>query len=164
MSDTIVEVFKKPKQAHEALKELEVNGFTKNQISVLMSDETKGKSFNIEKNSKAEEGAAIGASVTGIVAAIATGIAALGSISISGLNLVAAGPLVAALAGAGVGAAAGGIIGGLIGLGVPEYEAKVYEKGIREGGILIAVEAKTDEEEETARNILNKNKDKNIAA
>jgi hypothetical protein len=37
---------------------------------------------------------------------------------------IAAGPIMAALAGAGVGAATGGIAGGLIGLGMPEYEAK----------------------------------------
>ncbi len=34
----------------------------------------------------------------------------------------------AALAGAGVGAAAGGLTGALVGMGIPELEAKQYEK------------------------------------
>lgn len=34
---------------------------------------------------------------------------------------------------------AGGVLGGLIGLGVPEEDARVYEERIREGGILLAV-------------------------
>ena len=63
-----------------------------------------------------------------------------------GLNLVIAGPIAAALAGAGAGAVTGGVIGALVGAGIPEYRARVYESGLREGGILIGVEAKTDEE------------------
>jgi hypothetical protein len=39
----------------------------------------------------------------------------------------------AALAGAGVGAAVGGLTGALVGMGIPEYEAKRYEGKIKEG-------------------------------
>jgi len=53
--------------------------------------------------------------------------------------LIAAGPIVAALTGAGVGGAIGGIAGALIGMGIPEYEAKRYEGRIKEGGILLSV-------------------------
>jgi hypothetical protein len=63
-----------------------------------------------------------------------------------GLNLVLAGPIAAALAGAGASAATGGVIGALIGAGIPEYRAEVYEAGLRSGGILLGVEAKSDEE------------------
>ena len=45
----------------------------------------------------------------------------------------------AALAGVGVGTAVGGVTGTLIGMGIPEYEAKRYEGRIREGGILLSV-------------------------
>ena len=34
----------------------------------------------------------------------------------------------------------------MIGAGIPEYRAKVYEAGIKGGGILIGVEARTDED------------------
>jgi len=45
-----------------------------------------------------------------------------------------------------IGAATGGVIGALIGAGIPEYRAKVYETGLLGGGILLGVEAKNDEE------------------
>jgi hypothetical protein len=68
-----------------------------------------------------------------------------------GINLVIAGPIAAALAGAGAGGATGGLIGALIGAGIPEYRAKVYEAGIKGGGILIGVEAPGDADEDVNR-------------
>jgi hypothetical protein len=44
-----------------------------------------------------------------------------------------------ALSGLGVGAAVGGIAGALIGMGIPEYEAKRYEGRIKSGNILLSV-------------------------
>src|ERR1043166_9300669 len=82
-------------------------------------------------------------------------IAAVGTtLFLPGINLVIAGPIAAALAGAGAGGATGGVIGALIGAGIPEYRAKVYEAGIKGGGILIGVEARTDEEVEVLENML----------
>ena len=40
---------------------------------------------------------------------------------------MAAGPIMEALAGGDVGGAVGGLGGALIGMGIPEYEAKRYE-------------------------------------
>ncbi len=52
-------------------------------------------------------------------------IGGVGTLAIPGLGLfVAAGPLVAALCGSAVGGALGLFIGALVGLGIPEYEAK----------------------------------------
>jgi hypothetical protein len=45
----------------------------------------------------------------------------------------------AILAGMGVGGAVGGISGALIGLGVPEYEAKRYAGRVGKGAILLSV-------------------------
>jgi len=50
-----------------------------------------------------------------------------------------AGPIAAALAGGGGGAGTGGILGGLVGLGIPESNARAYEEVLREGGIVIGV-------------------------
>jgi hypothetical protein len=52
---------------------------------------------------------------------------------------VAAGPIVAALAGAGALGTVGGIVGALVGMGIPEYEARRYEGRIRDGGVLLSV-------------------------
>lgn len=60
----------------------------------------------------------------------------------------------ALLAGAGTGAALGGITGGLIGLGIPEYEAKRYEGFINDGGILLSVHTGDSEQIKKAKLIL----------
>jgi hypothetical protein len=60
----------------------------------------------------------------------------------------------ATLAGAGAGATIGGIAGALIGMGVPEYEAKRYEGMINKGGILLSVHSDSSEETKRAKEIL----------
>jgi hypothetical protein len=42
------------------------------------------------------------------------------------------------------GAAAGGLIGALAGMGVPDEDAKHFERGFQEGGVLVTVEAGGD--------------------
>jgi hypothetical protein len=65
------------------------------------------------------------------------------------------GPIVAALAGMGVGGAVGGVTGALVGMGIPEYEAKRYEGRLQKGGILMSVHCDTSEEIERAKDVLN---------
>ena len=48
--------------------------------------------------------------------------------------LIAAGPIMAALGGTAAGATAGGLVGALVGFGIPESEARVYEERLKEGG------------------------------
>jgi hypothetical protein len=82
-------------------------------------------------------------------------LAGIGTLAIPGVGpLIAAGPIVAALAGAGVGGAVGGFAGALVGVGIPEYEAKRYEGRIAKGGILLSVHCNTSEEIDRAKRIL----------
>jgi hypothetical protein len=60
----------------------------------------------------------------------------------------------AALAGAGVGGAVGGVTGALVGLGIPEYEAKRYEGRLQKGGILVSVHCETSDEIKRAKEIM----------
>jgi hypothetical protein len=60
----------------------------------------------------------------------------------------------AALAGAGVGGAIGGLTGALIGMGIPEYEAKRYEGRVKDGGILLSVHSDDSEWTKKAKEIL----------
>ena len=60
----------------------------------------------------------------------------------------------AALSAAAVGAAVGGITGALVGMGIPEYEAKRYEGRIQKGNILISVHTETGEDANRAREIV----------
>ena len=100
------------------------------------------------------EGVAIGAGTGGAIGAALGWLVGIGTITISGLGpLIAAGPLLAALTGVGAGATVGGLGGLLIGLGVPEYEAKIYERKLQEGHYLISVNCRTDEEIDLAEKI-----------
>ena len=65
-----------------------------------------------------------------------------------GLPIIAAGPLAAALAGGATGGTVGGIIGALIGYGIPEERAKLYDKGVEEGGVVMGVTPRTLEDAE----------------
>src|SRR5207245_8166112 len=140
-------LFKNRVAAEAAVDTIIKRGYTRDEISVLMSDATRNKEFALQARTHAADGAGIGGAVGGAVGAVLAALVAVGStIVLPGLNLVIAGPIVAALAGAGAGGATGGLIGGLIGAGIPEHRAKVYDTGIRGGGILLGVEAKTKED------------------
>ena len=94
--------------------------------------------------------------LTGAVLGGALGLlAGIGALAIPGVGpLIAAGPIMATLAGLGVGGAVGGVTGALIGLGIPEYEAKRYEGRIKEGGILLSVHCDTSDQIKRAKDIM----------
>ncbi len=148
-------LFKNKVAAEAAVDALMKRGYSRDDISVLMSDATRNKEFALQTRTHAADGAGIGGALGGAVGAVLAAIVAVGStIFLPGINLVIAGPIAAALAGAGAGAATGGLIGGLIGAGIPEYRAKVYDAGLRSGGILLGVEARSDEEVEKLEELL----------
>lgn len=145
--------------AAAAVDRLHGLGYAQDEIGVMMDDKTREKAFASVVNAKGSEGLAAGGVVGGVLGAIVAGVTATGSVAaIAGTGGLAApivaGPLVAALAGLGAGAVGGGILGGLIGLGIGESRAKQYEKGLREGGILVAVRPKSREHREKVRRAL----------
>lgn len=134
--------------AESAVDAIIKRGFTRDEISVLMSDATKTKEFGLETGTHAADGAGIGGAVGATLGAVLAAIATVGSsLLLPGIGLVVAGPVAAALAGVGAGGITGGLIGALIGAGIPEHRAKVYDAaGIRSGGILLGIEANDKEE------------------
>ena len=70
----------------------------------------------------------------------------------------------AALAGVGVGGAVGGFTGAIVGLGIPEYEAKRYEGRLQKGGILISVHCDTVGEIDRAKMVLQRTGAEDISA
>ena len=151
-SNLVTALFKSKTAAESAVDALLKRGFSRDDISVLMSDATRSKEFALQTRTHAADGLGIGGAVGGAVGAVLAAIAAVGTtLFLPGINLVIAGPIAAALAGAGAGGATGGLIGALIGAGIPEYRAKVYEAGIKGGGILIGVEAPGDVDEDVDR-------------
>jgi len=78
----------------------------------------------------------------------------IGALAIPGVGpMIAAGPIMAALSGAALGGALGGIGGALIGLGIPEYEARMYESKIQAGNTLISVHTHTRDEADRVKEI-----------
>ncbi len=148
-------LFKNKVAAEAAVDALMKRGYSRDEISVLMSDATRSKEFALQTRTHAADGAGIGGAVGGAVGAVLAAIVAVGSsIVLPGINLVIVGPIAAALAGAGAGGVTGGLIGGLIGAGIPEYRAKVYDAGLRGGAILLGVEARSDEDVDKLEELL----------
>ncbi|HEY0426425.1 MAG TPA: hypothetical protein VGC76_01340 [Pyrinomonadaceae bacterium] len=126
-------------------------GYTDDDINLMMTDKTRDTWFddndNTELGNKALEGAGAGSAIGGTLGAIIGGIAAIGTnVLIPGLGLVVWGPIAAALTGAGAGGLTGGLIGALVGSGIPEDRAKVYDEGIRNGGAVVGVTPRSDED------------------
>ncbi len=160
-------MFRDRESAERAYDALEEKGYSKDEINVMMSDDTRKKYFSedddSELGSKAMEGAGTGSAIGGTVGAIAGIIAAIGTnLVIPGLGLVIAGPIAAGLAGAGAGGITGGLIGALIGSGIPEEHAVEYEKGIKDGHIVMGVKPRTEEEAEYISNDWRNNRGENI--
>jgi uncharacterized protein YjbJ (UPF0337 family) len=136
--------------AERAYQSVTSRGYTQDDVNLMMSDDTRSKYFadtDSELGSKAAEGAGTGAAIGGAAGGILGAIAAIGtSVAVPGLGLVLAGPLVAGLAGLGAGGLTGGLIGALIGWGVPEEHAEVYDRDIRDGRIVMGVSPRTDED------------------
>jgi len=157
-SRLVTGIFRDRESAERAYGSLTSRGYTNDDVNLLMSDETRKKHFaedgrETELGTKAAEGAGKGAAIGGGIGATLAAIAAIGtSVALPGLGLVVAGPLLAGLAGAGAGGATGGIIGALIGAGIPEERVKQYEEGVKEGGIVMGINARNDEDAEYFEN------------
>ena len=146
-------MFRDRDSAERAYQSSTARGYNESDINLAMSEETRKRYFadgaTTELGNKATEGAGVGGAVGATVGAIAAAIAAVGtSLVIPGLGLVIAGPAAAALAGAGAGGVTGGLIGALVGWGIPEERVKHYESGIKDGGIVMGVNPRSDEDAE----------------
>jgi hypothetical protein len=156
-SRVLTGLFRDRDNAERAYSDLTKQGYSASDVNLVMSDDTRKRYLassgkTTELGTKAAEGAGVGGAIGGTVGAIAAAVAAVGtSLAIPGLGLVIAGPIAAALAGAGAGGAAGSLVGALIGWGIPEERVREYERGLKEGGILMGVTPRSDRDAETLR-------------
>jgi Protein of unknown function (DUF3341) len=148
-------IYSHMQDVESALEQMREAGFRHEDVSVLFPDNPGSKDLATLKSSKAPEGAVAGAGTGAIVGGALGWLAAVGALAIPGVGpFLAAGPIMAALAGAGAGGIAGGFSGALIGLGMPEFEAKRFEGRIRKGGILVSVHCDNSEWVKRAKHIL----------
>ena len=141
--------------AEAAVDTLKNAGFRNTDISVLFPDNQGTKDFAIEKETKAPEGATTGGISGGVIGGALGWLAGIGALAIPGVGpFIAAGPIMGMLGGIGVGGAIGGLAGALIGMGIPEFEAKRFEGRIRKGGILLSVHCDNSDWVKRAKTIL----------
>jgi hypothetical protein len=166
-SRLVTGMFRDRESAEKAYGSLTSRGYSNDDVNLMMSDETRKKHFTdgreTELGSKAAEGAGKGAAIGGGIGATLAAIAAIGtSVALPGLGLIVAGPLLAGLAGAGAGGATGGVIGALIGAGIPEERVKEYEAGVKDGGIVMGVNTRNDEDAEYLENEWKNNRGEHV--
>jgi hypothetical protein len=150
---TVVGVFRERDNAERAIEELQRLGFTDEEIGFAVRGGAHHEGITATTSDKAADtgtgalsGMVAGASIGGIIAAAA-------AMLIPGFGPVIAGGIMATVLGGMVaGAAAGGLLGALVGLGVPEEEAKYYEREFNEGRTVVTVKAGSRSSE--ARDVL----------
>lgn len=148
-------IYRDQAMLENAVDTLREEGFRNTDISVLFPENEGTKDFAHEKNTKAPEGVATGATSGAVIGGGLGWLVGIGALAIPGLGpFIAAGPIVAMLAGAGAGSVVGGLTGALIGMGIPEYEAKRYEGRIKDGGILLSVHSDDSDWTKKAKEIL----------
>jgi uncharacterized protein (TIGR02271 family) len=139
---TVVGLFQDQPSAEAAIRRLKTAGFSEREIGVAVRDRDQQRSLTEETGTQTAEDAAKGAVGGGVVGGVIGLLAGVGALAIPGIGpIIAGGALASTLAGAGIGAAAGGLIGALVGMGVPEEDAQHFERGFKEGGILLTVQA-----------------------
>jgi hypothetical protein len=154
MSKSVLCIVPDSARAEIVVSNLRAAGFMNDDISVLFPDRTGARDFAVAQGTKAPEGALAGATAGGAVGVTVGWIVGIGALAIPGAGpFLAAGPILAALSGAAIGATVGGITGALIGMGVPEFEAKQYEGKLKSGSVLISVGVVDSEETKRARGI-----------
>ena len=148
MTMTVIGLFDTVTQAHRAVSDLQAQGFSRDDISLVANDA--GQDYERELGA-AGSGATAGATSGGLLGGIAGLLAGLGALAIPGIGpVIAAGPLAGVLGGAALGAATGGLVGALNHMGIPDKEARMYAEGIRRGGALVTVRTEDDQAQPAA--------------
>ena len=126
-------VFRDPEQARHAIDELKRAGYSDQEIGYLTRVGTEEAGHDVL------DSAATGAIEGGILGGL---VGAAVSLFIPGVGpFVAGGILAATLGAAGIGALAGSVVGILIGMGVPEEEARFYQRELEAGRTIVTVKS-----------------------
>jgi hypothetical protein len=159
----VTAVFKDAAAVERAYHATLARGYAPGDISLVMSEETRRQHFNADqvatdladkaatstekKHPSAQE---LGGPAGGTAATLAPALAAAGTAALLP-GLILAGPIAVALVAAGAVAVAGGVAGALTNWGVPKTRVQDYEAHIHQGGILIGVNPRSEEEARALR-------------
>jgi hypothetical protein len=155
--DTVAGLFDERHSAETAIQNLKAAGFSGERIGIVMRDPRNSRRITETRESDRTGGHAASGAMTGVVGGgllggLAGYLLAIGALTIPGIGpVIAGGALVEALGlgavgataavAAGIGAAAGGLVGALVGMGIPEEEARYFEKGLGSEEVLVTVTA-----------------------
>jgi hypothetical protein len=148
-------------QAERSVGNLKEAGFVTSDISVLTTD-ARGA---FPHDPDAPEAFMAGPGASALLGGGLGLLAGIGALAIPGLGpFLAAGPILAALSGATAGAAVGVVAGTLVGFGIPEIEATIYEAKLAKGHVLVAVHTSDALKSKIAQTILLENGADSVSA
>lgn len=156
---TIAGLFPRMKDADKAVKELQENGFEKENLGVLAPEiAVEPESLKGVSAEEAAASTAKGAAAGGVTGGVIGLLIGTGTIMIPGVGPAFAVGTFSAIAGmtagsGAVGSAIGGILGAAAKIQVPQESAEIIEDGIRRGGVLVTVQVDDDRADEV-RNTL----------
>lgn len=153
----VIGLFYEPEHAAEAVEALVEAGVGRGEISMLAAQE-RASHFELVETTKVSEGTAAGGVLGGTIGLGATLIA---TGAVSG-GVLAIGPLLVALAGLGFGASLGGVVGALVGIGLPEHEARFYEREVVDRGAALVGVSTLRHDDARIAHILHRHKAANI--
>jgi hypothetical protein len=146
-------LFSDGESAERAYQACVAHGYALGDVNVVMSEDTRKTLLADDSDvttllaNKKAEGGELGGPSGGRIEMFVSIAAAVGAaLALPALGFVVAGPIAAALTGAGAAGLAAGLIGALGDWGIPEERIRHYEAGIREGGILMMVEARSGDD------------------
>jgi hypothetical protein len=132
--------------------------YTQDDINLVLSEETRLRHFTASQvtsgladkaaestEEKSPDATELGGPMGGTAATIAPALAAVGTVALIP-GLILAGPIAVALVAAATVGIAGGLIGALTNWGIPKARVEEYEAQIRQGGILIGVKPRSEED------------------
>jgi len=146
-------IFKNTDSADRALAKFAALDYDPKEISIIT-----------EQSNNAAKGAGTGAVTGGLAGGVAGLLLGIGAVTITGFSpLLIAGPFAlllgipaaaaATVEGVAAGAVGGGLIGVMVGLGIPESTAQVYQNSIKEGKILIGVPVRSGADSDIVRKV-----------
>lgn len=146
-------LFRDGEAAERAYQACVERGYRIGDVNVLMSEDTRQRLVADDSAvttllaGRKAEGGELGGPKGGRLEILLSIFAAVGAVlALPALGFVVAGPVAAALAGAGAAGLAAGLIGALGDWGIPDERARRYEAGLQQGGILMMVDARSDED------------------
>jgi hypothetical protein len=141
-------IYGKADAAGTAIDLLLSKGFSVSEISVVLPGNEVTRAF-VHRTTKAAEGG------TDDIVRGFPHLESPGEFEVSDLGLlIAAGPMMTTLTGLVAGGSHGGLTGVFIGIGIPEYEARLYEAAVKDGGCLLSVHCGESNRMSHAKNAL----------